>query len=593
MKKKPLYSNKHWRVRRLSSSRRRNDPLDPVLLQQELETTDNQLKEATQLIKRMQSEIDDRKAEAEALRRVGEATGSAFDLEEMLKVTADIATQITGTDSCQVYLFDTNKEELVLRAADDELSGMIGKVRLKLGEGITGWAAREKKPVLVAKEAWKDHRFKYFMEMNEGEYESLLSVPLQNRGEIHGVINVRTHEPREYTKNQVRLLSGIANQVAGAIERSRRYKQLERHAVQLHTLSEVSQAITSNLYLEELLHLFVTMTARTMGYKICTVMLVDPEKKELVIKATQADNKEYKRKPNLKIGESVSGRAVAEGKAITIDDLLKAPEYSFPDIAQKAGVRSIASIPLMIKGDAIGVLNCYTEKVHQFTKEEMVVLQALATQAALAIEHAKLMVKSAVIQEMHHRIKNNLQQIVSLVRLEMRYSKYTTVEDALNDTLNRIIAIATVHELLTRDDLDSVSIKKVAEGILTATQQSVVPPGKSIKTIIEGDDFILPLSKATSMALVLNELVQNAVEHGFKTLNHGRIHISLSLIGKDMKITVLNDGEPLPDSFKDSKRNSLGLSIVETLVRGDLHGSFTLDNSEDGNGILATVQFPS
>ena len=94
--------------------------------------------------------------------------------------------------------------------------------------------------------------------MHEGEYESMLSVPLVTRGEILGVINVRTRRPREYTKNQVRLLSGIANQVAGAIERSRRFRQLERHAVHLHTLSEVSQAITSNMYLEELLQLFVT-----------------------------------------------------------------------------------------------------------------------------------------------------------------------------------------------------------------------------------------------------------------------------------------------------------------------------------------------
>ncbi len=585
MMKKPLPLNNSRRPR---NSRR---PIDKNL-REELESNQKRLKEATLEIVKMQNEIDDRKAEAEALRRVGEATGSAFDLEEMLKVTADIAIQITGTDSCQVYLFDANKEELVLRAADDELADMIGKVRLKLGEGITGWAAREKKPVLVASQAWKDHRFKHFQEMNEGEYESLLSVPLQNRGEIHGVINVRTRKPMEYTKNQVRLLSGIANQVAGAIDRSRRYKQLERHAVQLHTLSEVSQAITSNLYLEELLHLFVTLTARTMGYKICTVMLVDTEKQELVILATQADNKEYKRKPNLKIGESVSGRAVSEGKAISIDDLLQSPEYIFPDIAQKAGVRSIASVPLMINGKAIGVLNCYTEKVHRFNNEEMVVLQALATQAALAIEHAKLMVKSAVIQEMHHRIKNNLQQIVSLIRLEMRYSKYTTVEDALNDTLSRIIAISTVHELLTRDDLDSVSIKKVAESILTATQQSVVPPGKSVHTSVEGDDFILPLSKATSMALVLNELVQNAVEHGFKSLAHGRIHIRLGKSGSDMKITVMNDGLPLPDDFKATKTNNLGLSIVETLVRGDLHGSFTLENSEDKTGILATVLFP-
>jgi GAF domain-containing protein len=544
------------------------------------------------MIEQMRGELEEKRGEAEALRRVGEATGSAFDLEEMLKVTADIAIKITGTDSCQVYLFDATKAELVLRAADEGYTGLVGKIRLKMGEGITGWVARERKPVLVSKNAHLDHRFKNFPEMHEGEYESMLSVPLVTRGEILGVINVRTRRPREYTRSQVRLLSGIANQVAGAIERSRRYRQLERHAVQLHTLSEVSQAITSNIYLEEILHLFVTMTARTMGYKICTVMLVEPEKGELVIKATQADSKEYLKKPNLKVGESVAGRVVAERRIITLLDVQQAPDYNFPDIAQRAGVRSLASVPLMIQGNVIGALNCYTEKVHQFSKEEMAILQALASQAALAVEHAKLLVKSAVIQEMHHRVKNNLQQIVSLVRLEMRFSKYTTVEDALNDTLARILAISSVHELLSRDDLDSVSVKKVAESILHATQQSVVPPGKTIQTQVEGDDFVLPLNKATSMALVLNELVQNAVEHGFRTLNDGRIHIALEEAKETLRLQVTNDGEPLPQGFKPRSADSLGLSIVETLVRGDLNGTFTLENEPDGSGISATVVFP-
>lgn len=581
-----------WRTRRVLAALRLSDDPDLAILQQELEIRDRQLREATVLLERARAELEEKRAEAEALRRVGEATGSAFDHEEMLKVTADIAIHITGTDSCQVYLFDSAKEELVLRAADESFSNMVGKIRLKLGEGITGWVARERKPVSVSQQAYKDHRFKYFPEMHEGEYESMLSVPLVTRGEILGVINVRTRRPHHYTKNQVRLLSGIANQVAGAIEKSRRFKQLERQAVQLHTLSEVSQAITSNMYLEELLQLLVTLTARTMGYKIVTVMLVDQEKGELVIKATQADNKEYTRKPNLKIGESISGRAVADKRIITVPDVQRASEYSFPDIAQRAGVRSIASIPLLFQNEVIGVLNCYTEKIHTFTKEELVILQALATQAALAIEHAKLMVKSAVIQEMHHRVKNNLQQIVSLVRLEMRYSKYTTVEDALNDTLSRILAISSVHELLTRDDLDSVKVKKVAESILHATQQSVVPPGKSIRAQVEGDDFVLPLNKATSLALVLNELVQNAVEHGFKTLNDGRIFVHLTETETALNLTVTNDGEPLPPGFKPRSSNSLGLSIVETLVRGDLNGMFTLENEPDGSGIKATVTFP-
>jgi two-component sensor histidine kinase/putative methionine-R-sulfoxide reductase with GAF domain len=579
-----------WRARRLTTALRRSDDPDVAILQRELDVRDRQLKDARVLLERLQSELEEKRGEAEALRRVGEATGTHIDLEEMLKVTADIAVHITGTDSCQVYLFDAARDELVLRAADESFTGMVGKIRLKLGEGITGWVARERKPVSVPREAYKDHRFKYFPEMMEGEYESMLSVPLVAHGGILGVINVRTRRPHDYTKHQVRLLSGIANQVAGAIERSRRFRQLERQADQLHTLSEVSQAITSNLYLEELLHLFVTMVARTMGYKICTVMLVDEERGELVMKATQADSKEYQKKPNLKIGESVSGRAVAERRVITVVDLRKEHNYSFPDIARRAGVSSIASIPLMIKGDVIGVLNCYTEKQYTFSEGELVVLQALGTQAALAIEHAKLLVKSAVIQEMHHRIKNNLQQVVSLVRLEMHYSSYTRPEDALNDTLNRILAISSVHELLSRDDLDSVSIKKVAASIVHGTQQSVVPPGKNIHTTVEGDDFVLPLNKATSVALLLNELIQNAVEHGFKTLDGGSIRIRLLDEGDRFRVTVANDGERLPEGFAPRNRDSLGLSIVETLVRGDLSGAFTLENGPEG--ITATVVFP-
>src|SRR5579862_3925909 len=182
MKDRP-YRLRTPRARRLFAALRRSDDPDVALLQQELDARDRQLRDATLLIEQMRGELEEKRGEAEALRRVGEATGSAFDLEEMLKVTADIAVQITGTDSCQVYLFDATKDELVLRAADESYSDLVGKIRLKMGEGITGWVARERKPVLVSKDAQKDHRSKYFPEMREGEYESMLSVPLVTRGD--------------------------------------------------------------------------------------------------------------------------------------------------------------------------------------------------------------------------------------------------------------------------------------------------------------------------------------------------------------------------------------------------------------------------
>jgi two-component sensor histidine kinase len=584
-----LKTPQRLRARRLWTSRRRSDNPDVALLQRELEASERELREARLLIERYQSDSDEKNGEVEALRRVGEATGSALDLEEMLKLTADVAVQVTGTDSCQVYLFDPVKEELVLRAADATAQSMIGKIRLRVGEGITGWVARERKPVAVVRNAFGDHRFKYFPGIREEEYESMLSVPLVVKGEMLGVINVRTLRPHEYTKHQMRLLSGIANQVAGAIEKTRRARQFERTADQLTTLSEVSQAIASNVYIDEVLHLFVEIVARTMNYKICTVLLVDGDKKELILKATQASSDDYTKKPRPKVGESIAGRAVVEQQVKTVEDVRRHPDYMFPDVAEKAGLCSLACVPLLFHGKVIGVLNCYTEKPHTFAREELTILQALAGQAAFAIEHAKLMVKSAVVQEMHHRVKNNLQQIASLVRLQSHFNKYTSVEQAMQDTLGRILAIAAVHELLSRDDLDTVSIKKVAEQIVVATKQSVIAPTKHVMMHVSGDDIRLPLNEATSLALVVNELVQNAVEHGFKDRDEGRIAVELHKGDREIVVTVFNDGAPLPEGFEPGNPGSLGLRIVNDLVRGGLGGSFHLESQD---GILATVRLP-
>jgi two-component sensor histidine kinase len=580
------------RSRRLALIRRHSDNPGVVLMKSELEQTERQLAEARKLIEKLREDLEEKSGEVDALRRVGEATGSSFELEEMLKVAADVAIRITDTDSCQVYIHDKTRNELVLRAADESASFMIGKIRLKLGEGITGWVARERKHVAVNRSAAADHRFKYFPEIHEEDFESMLSVPLVARGEMFGVINVRTHKPHTYTIGQVRMLKGIASQVAGAIEKTRRARQAEKTAVQLSTLSEVSQAIASNVYIDEVLHLFVEMTARTMGYRICTVLLVDPERGELILKATQSKSPDYNKKPRPKVGESIAGQSVAEKRVITVPDVRKHPNYLFPDVAEKAGIVSLACVPMTIRGNVIGVLNCYTEKVHNFSKEELAILSALSTQAAFAVEHAKLTVRGAVIQEMHHRVKNNLQQIASLVRLQSRFSNMITADQALSDTLARILAIAAVHELLSRDDLDTVSIKKVAEQILTGTKQSVVAPGKCLYTRVEGVDIRLPLDQATSLALVINELVQNAVEHGFKDLNEGSIDIQLLENEEGVRVTVQNDGEPIPEGFDPAGTNSLGLRIVVDLVRGGLGGTFTMENREERAGIRAVVRFP-
>lgn len=562
-------------------------------LEELLADRERQLLEAQGTIKELEHAHDERNAEAEALRRVGESLGALFDLEEMLRAVAGIAVQVTATDSSQVYLFNDTRDELVLRAMDDGTAqqGIVGNIRLKVGEGLTGWVAQHKEAAAVGHHAYSDSRFKFVPELQEDQYQSMLSVPLIYRNDVIGVINVRTMKPHEYTQTQVRLLQSIASQIAGAVENSRQYRKMEKRASQLSTLSEVSKTITSDMYLEEILQLIVAATAKTMSFKITTLMLVDEDKQELVIKATQSKSKEYTKKPNLKIGESIAGRAISEQRTITVEDVRRAPQYQFPDIAKKEGLCAMAAVPLAVKGKIIGVLNCYTDRPHRFTEEEISFLTALGNHAAIAIEHAKLMVKSAIIQEMHHRVKNNLQQVASLLRLQMHYSGERSVEQVLTESLNRILAIASVHELLSREDLDIISVKQIAESILNATKQSLVAPNKKIAMTVEGPDILLPSSQATSLALILNELVQNALEHGFGDgSDEGHIAIALHEEAHEIHLSVVNDGTPLNEDFDLKRTDSLGLQIVDSLARGDLGGRFIL-SSEKGK-TRARLIFP-
>ncbi|GBC93770.1 putative sensor histidine kinase pdtaS [bacterium HR15] len=579
-----------WRTQLKRRRRARIDLTNPAHLLDELERKERELQEAQDYIRRLEARLADREAEIEALHRISEATGAAFASEEMLQSIAAIAMRITDADICHIFLFDENREELVLRAATGDDREFIGKIRLKPGEGITGWVARERRPVAIHREAYKDHRFKLYPQLNEEQYESMLAVPLMVNSEVIGVISVRTRKPKEYKQEQIRLLSGIASHLAGALKQLSRIEQLERQASQVATLSEISRTLTGNLYLEEVLQLLVNMTAQTLGYKVVTVLLLDEERGELVLKATQADSEEYRQKPPLRVGESIAGRAVAENRILVIPDVQAHPDYRFPDIAQKAGLHSMACVPLRVRERVIGTLNCYTDRPHLFTDEELRTLEAVANHAALAIDHAKLMVRSAILQEMHHRVKNNLQQIASLLRLQMHYSRYKTVEEVIQDSLSRILAIAQVHELLSREDLDMVSLRKIASSILHNTKQALVPPGKQVRSTVEGDDVLLPLQQATAVALILNELIQNAIEHGFKDRDAGQIDVRVQHINGEVLLEVSNDGEPLPPDFDAARSNTLGVRIIDNLVRGTLRGRFTLASDEERT--VATVLFP-
>ena len=149
------------------------------------------------------------------------------------------------------------------------------------------------------------------------------------------------------------------------------------------SLTRISEAITSDLYLDDILRLIVNVTAEAMKSKICSLMLIDKSKNELAVKATQSVSDRYNKKPNVKLGEGIAGRVAKEGIPITISDVRKDERYLSRDIAKKENLCSLLSVPLIFKNKTIGALNAYTAEPHVFTKNEINILKSIANQLSL------------------------------------------------------------------------------------------------------------------------------------------------------------------------------------------------------------------
>lgn len=168
---------------------------------------------------------------------------------------------------------------------------------------------------------------------------------------------------------------------------------------QIQALSEISQAISSDRYLDDVLKLIVTVTANVMDSKICSLWILDEKKKVLKIRATQTMSEGYLKERTLKLGEGVVGYVAQQNKALAIPDVLKEPSYKEKELAKKEGLVSMLSVPLTVKDKVIGVINCYTSYLHEFNETERAVLTAVANQAAICIENTELIIKTKVIQE--------------------------------------------------------------------------------------------------------------------------------------------------------------------------------------------------
>jgi two-component sensor histidine kinase/putative methionine-R-sulfoxide reductase with GAF domain len=448
------------------------------------------------------------------------AVNSTLDLEEVLHLVADKVAIALGADACFVYLYDERTDELVLRATyGTPIDDMTRRPRMRPGEGITGYAAAERQAVMIPSAAHLDPRFKQFPNLPESQFESILAVPILAQGErLAGALNVRTLAPREYRQDEVELLVSIADQVAQSILHARLYEQAQRRVSELEALAKISEAVSESLYLEESL--------------------------EAIVKTTM---------------EAVH----ATGAALVLED----GRIAWPE--GRPG-KHAARTPLRWKRRVIGEL--VADRDSPFSDDDRALLEAIAHHAAVALEHGRAVMRGVLAQEIHHRVKNNLQTVASLLRLQAR-AEGVDPKEALEHSVNRILAIAAVHEVLTEQRDEDVELAELIDRLRAMLVQGLAG-GRDVQARLQ--PVSLGGNRATALALVFSELLQNALEHGV-----GAVQIELAARNGDVMLAIADEGQGA-----NGVAPGTGLSIVQALVRDELRGDFQFAGSR------AEVVFP-
>lgn len=318
------------------------------------------------------------------LHSIVDTVWSELDLDTVLKRIVELVRSHTNADSCLLYLFEKKENVLRLLAASSNKE-IKEKVELKLGEGITGWVAANKKTIAIDEKSYTDYRFKQIPFLHEDSFEAFLSVPLVYKGELIGVLNILRKTKHEHSEREIRLLESIAQQVSGAIVNARLYSELKEKAEMLEALYEASKKLVSENYLDDFLSLLLSLSSQLMNSRFCSLFLYDSTKDKFVLASVQPQSKDLGKLITSKLESKVIREVYETKKPKQILNLEDYEDLVQQKISKALSLKSSLSVPVIDRKKCIGVLSVYTSYPHAFSVEEVRIIQSLANQASAAI----------------------------------------------------------------------------------------------------------------------------------------------------------------------------------------------------------------
>lgn len=529
------------------------------------------------------------------LQQINGLNNSSMDLDQTLEATAQVIADELDIELCSIFFYDELQRVLTLRATNGPrpLGGM--HFTLRMGEGYSGWVADKGRPLLVH-DALSDSNFATEVRAYISDYHGLMAIPIiffGNTERLIGVVSIQSAAPRDFTREEMSFVEVVAGIIAINMENGRLYEQtdeqLRRKVYELATMHRVSSIIASTLNLDEVLQIITTQAVHLSGAERSCIFELDPDTQRLHIIAHYGLDSVVANRVQLAMGQCCAGRAVQTGRPKVGFDCFHADKHcvihSAPFISSE--IHSVLCVPLQVKKKILGCICIYSSHRHPISQEQMQLVITFANEAAIAIDNARLYeetrrgleLKSVLLRELHHRVKNNLATVAGILSLQMRRTKSLEVRRTLAESVNRVQGLAATHDLLAHEDVSEARVDDIARKIVGVANSNLKPPDKHIIFDVKPCPIVIPSRAVSILALILNEMVSNAIKHGMAQQSTGEITIRGWEDDGWVVVQVVDNGNgpPFTLPLEEGGENSegLGLSLIKNLAI-DLGGRFSL-----------------
>ena len=463
------------------------------------------------------------------LYQVSNVIHSTLDSQEALQLIVSEAVRVMRASSGSLVLINPTTQFLEIHAAQN-LSSAARRLKLRVGEGITGWVARHGKPVRLG-DVTLDKRYVSVRR----DVRSELAVPLEVQGEVRGVINVDSDRANAFTPDDQALLEELAIQAAKVIHNTWLYEQLRLKVMLFESLASVSRTINSTLNLDEALRAITRQACELMRARMCSLMLLDETREWLDLRASHGAGDAYIKKPRLAVEESLIGVVVRRKKPLQVANVQADSRYQIVELARREGLVSLLSVPLIFSGQAIGALNVYTARAYSFSNEEIKILGALAELSAIAIEKARLYERVVDVEEqlrqneklsalgllaaeVAHEIRNPLTVMKLLYHsLDLKFdaldprAKDARIIEAKIEHMNKIVEQILAFARTTEPQFAPVSLNSLVEELGLLVRHKLANQGVRMVHDLQAD-LPLVLGDATQLEQAFLNLILNAAE---------------------------------------------------------------------------------